>query len=185
MMSADEFEAWRARMGISRRGAAAALHVTEEQVRGFADWSIVIPDSVEEECNWMLVEAKPAAGILRERTDALRGRIFALYPDFEGHFDDAMAYGIGRMFTPHGMMSEFSTYYIRHITAFDSPQLAAFFQDIETIYAADPNDRDGLANAIATCFLENISCTQAGEAGRHLMGPASLRFFMFWHAAYG
>jgi hypothetical protein len=32
--------------------------------------------------------------------------------------------------------------------------------------------------------LENISHTPSGEASISIMGPASLKFFTYWHAGY-
>lgn len=181
MMDAEEFKDWRQRLGISERSAAAALNISPETVRGYADWSLVIPDEIEERCAYLLAHDAPPTGPLRDRTDAFRAELLAWFPGFATAFEDAMRFGIGRMFTPHGLLSEFSTYYLKQVAAYDTPQMAAFFARLEIIFAADPKDRDGLPNAIATCFLENISATPAGEAGLPLMGPACRRFFIGWH----
>lgn len=103
------------------------------------------------------------------------------FPDFEARWPER-GEGVGTEdLTFHRVCSKFSTHYIHDVVDFKAPEVAELFVLIEDVVAADPDDATRFANALCTCFLENISCTWAGEASVVLMGPASHRFFAPWH----
>jgi hypothetical protein len=114
----------------------------------------------------------------------LRDWLVELFPEFIHAFDDPYNSPPDFDYTPHRVCSEFTSYYLERISDFASPQLVELFGVTELIAAADPHDADPVANALLTCFLENISGTDQGHAGRALMGPRSLRFFDGWHYPY-
>ncbi|MCC6984723.1 MAG: hypothetical protein IT535_15785 [Bauldia sp.] len=113
--------------------------------------------------------------------DQFRRRLESVFPGFGETVGDSLFATEDGSLTPHGLCSELSHFYRAHPIDFGSPQIADFFRLVEAIVAADPNDTDPLANALCTCFLENISSTEAGEASRPLMGPATRAFFDPWH----
>ena len=87
----------------------------------------------------------------------------------------------GDEFTAHGICATFSSFYIEHGFRDESDTLSRLFQKIEALIANDPNDQDPVANALCTCFLENIAQLPAGKKSLPLMGPESRKFFMHWH----
>jgi hypothetical protein len=107
-------------------------------------------------------------------------RLHQLFPAFGESLATAY-FMMESEFTPHAVCSQFSTFYRNRVTDFAAPEAVALFDMIEVIAAADPDDTDPVANALLTCFLENISATPAGEASIPLMGPRSRRFFLGWH----
>lgn len=111
---------------------------------------------------------------------ALCRRLHQLFPAFGERLANAY-FIMDSRFTPHAVCSEFGDFYLGRVTDFAAPEVAALFEMIEVIAAADPDDADPVANALFTCFLENISATDAGEASLPLMGPLSRRFFIGWH----
>ena len=114
----------------------------------------------------------------------LRDWLVRLFPDFVEAFADKWYFPDDVGYTPHAVCSAFTSYYLERISDYASPQLVELFDVTEIIAASDPDDTDPVANALLTCFLENISCTDQGHAGRALMGPKSLRFFDGWHYPY-
>jgi hypothetical protein len=108
-----------------------------------------------------------------------------LFPRFRGQWDDLennMHRDDGQ-FTPHGVCAEFSSYFLEHCASATDETLRRLFAFIEGEVASDPEDRDAVANALCTCFLENIALTQAGDRCVRFMGPASTDFFEHWHGA--
>lgn len=114
----------------------------------------------------------------------LQDWLLQLFPDFIELFSDPWYFPPDRVLTPHSVCSEFTGYYRKSISDYAAPEVAEMFRVTEIIIAADRLRTDDIANALCTCFLENISCTDEGHAGRALMGPASLRFFDGWHYPY-
>jgi hypothetical protein len=103
-----------------------------------------------------------------------------LFPEF-GRFLGGAYFMMDYRFTPHAVCSTFTDFYLREPIDYAAAQTSELFATIELIAAADPYDADPVANALFTCFLENISSTAAGEASRPLMGEQSLSFFIGWH----
>ena len=109
-----------------------------------------------------------------------------LYPPFEQCWNaDENLHRDGDDFTAHGVCSAFSSFFQDHALPLNRPAVELLYGTIEQIVAGDPTDNDPVANALCTCFLENISHTQAGEASIPYMGPASRKFFDYWHSSYG
>lgn len=113
--------------------------------------------------------------------DDFRQRLRQLFPTLEAFLASSFFSPDDSPYTPHRLCSEFTTFYLQHVDDYDAPEIIELFRLIEVIVVADPFDRDPLANAVLTCFLENISYTRAGEAGRVHMGSASAAFFAGWH----
>ena len=114
----------------------------------------------------------------------LRDWLVQLFPDFIRMFDDPWYFPPDRELTPHSVCSEFTDYYRTKIPSYTAPEVIEMFRATEIIVAADRLRIDDVANALCTCFLENIAGTDHGHAGRALMGPASLSFFDGWHYPY-
>jgi hypothetical protein len=106
-----------------------------------------------------------------------------LFPEFRDVWDDEdnNFYRTGDDFTAHGFCAEFSHFYIECGATANPGALAKLFQVIEEQIVADPNDQDPVANAVCTCFLENIAQLPAGERSIPFMGPESRKFFAHWH----
>jgi hypothetical protein len=83
-------------------------------------------------------------------------------------------------FTLHGVCTEFSRYVQDQYQDITPAQWEELFDEIE-FRIRQPGESDPLDNALCTCFLENISSTQAGEAAKAWMGPKSRLFFDAWH----
>ena len=114
----------------------------------------------------------------------LRDWLVSLFLDFVPGFGDEWHYEPDGTLTPHHVCSEFTGYYRKHIADYDAPAVVEMFRVTEVINAADPLDFDPVANALCTCFLENIAHSEPGESGRRHMSRNSRRFFDFWHRGY-
>ena len=113
------------------------------------------------------------------------GKLLSLFvqhfPEFQARWDSpANLHREGPSFTAHGLCAEFSTHFIE-CTSPQSEAVASFFATIEEIIAKDPLDEDLTANALCTCFLENIAQTIAGRESIQYMGPASKKYFDSWN----
>ena len=108
-----------------------------------------------------------------------------IYPQFEHYWDtDSNLHRTGDEFTGHGLCSAFSSFFQDQELPLNDFALESLYGKIEQIVSADPNDNDPVANALCTCFLENISYTQAGEISIPYMGPVTRKFFENWHSGY-
>lgn len=114
----------------------------------------------------------------------LKDWLLARFPSFIEMFSDPWYFPPDKVYTPHGVCMEFTDYYRKHISNYDAPEVIELFAMAETVIAADRLKVDDMANALCTCFLENISCTDEGHAGRRHMGPESISFFDGWHYPY-
>ncbi|ARO14239.1 hypothetical protein BVG79_00887 [Ketogulonicigenium robustum] len=76
---------------------------------------------------------------------------------------------------------DFRVFYCDHIADFGLAESVELFRVIEETVAADADDNNPVANALRTCFLEDISSSEVGEASKSLMGPSSRAYFDFWH----
>ncbi len=114
--------------------------------------------------------------------DELHKLLVSLFPGFQSQWDaPGNLHREGNSFTPHGLCAEFSSFY-RAQKELSQEASANLFIAIEQVVSADPNDQDPVANALCTCFLENIAKTEAGEASIPFMGSVSATYFEFWHA---
>ena len=114
----------------------------------------------------------------------LRDWLVQRFPGLAQPLGDPWYYPDDGAYTPHAVCSAFTDIYLRHIADYSAPEVVELFRVTEAILAADPHKTGEVANALCTCFLENISCTDAGHAARPLMGVHSLRFFDGWHYPY-
>lgn len=108
-----------------------------------------------------------------------------VYPQFGQYWnsDDNLCRD-GDDFTAHGVCSAFSSYFQEHALPLNNPAVGSLYATIEHIVAGDPSDNDSVANALCTCFLENIAQTRAGEASIQYMGAVSRKVFDSWHLGY-
>ncbi len=108
-----------------------------------------------------------------------------LFPEFRARWDDEdnNMNRNGDDFTAHGICAEFSHFYIEKGFTAEPTIIGKLFQKIEELVASDPEDRDPVANAVCTCFLENIAQLEAGERSLAVMGPVSRKFFQYWHGS--
>lgn len=106
-----------------------------------------------------------------------------LFPPFRKQWDDEHnnMNRTGDDFTAHGVCAEFSSFYIAHGLAADPSTLDRLFKKLEALVVGDPDDKDPAANAVCTCFLENIAQLPAGEKSIRYMGPETRKFFAHWH----
>ena len=106
-----------------------------------------------------------------------------LFPTFRDQWDDEEnnMNRNGDDFTAHGVCAEFTFFYIQHGLTAEASVLARLFQKIEELVVSDPKDQDPVANAVCTCFLENIAQLPSGEGSIPFMGPESGKFFAHWH----
>ncbi len=83
-------------------------------------------------------------------------------------------------YTYHGVCLEFTEFFKKNYDSFTSSQLTELFDFIEHWMRKDPGDKMELVNALATCFLENIVLTEAGEMSRKHMGQTTCRYVAQW-----
>lgn len=105
-----------------------------------------------------------------------------LFPHFQAHwYAKDNYYREGDNFSEHGLWAAFSNFFRENIDGFSDQSLKELFSEIEAVVSVDPNDINPMANAMCTCFLENISSTKAGSRSLNYMGKASKEFFNYWH----
>jgi hypothetical protein len=115
---------------------------------------------------------------------ALLGRLVALFPDFQSHWDrpgNCFRDDDGS-FTLHGAFAELAGFFQERCKSLPAQRVAALGTFVSECMAS--NDAE-LENAAATCFVENV----AGEAcdrqlARHLTGPAQ-RYWQAWKGRAG
>lgn len=107
------------------------------------------------------------------------------FPDFQRRWqrDDNLFVGEEGAFTAHGVCVEFSHYFVESDCGDDREATANLFRLIETVLQEDTRDASPIANALATCFLENIAGTPAGARSLEFMGPISLKYTTVWGGA--
>lgn len=86
----------------------------------------------------------------------------------------------GEAWTEHGLWSCFAEFLYDGHVVLTGARFERLFAKIERVVARDPNDEDVMANAMCTCFLENLAKTPAGSELREYMGPKSRRYFDAW-----
>jgi len=112
--------------------------------------------------------------------EALVDRLSALFPDFRAHWDDPgnCFRDDDGAFTLHGVFAEFTSFYRERHAALPAVRVAALGVFVSACMA--PADDGPLANAAATCFVENIAgepCDR--ELSPHLTGEAR-RYWLAW-----
>lgn len=104
----------------------------------------------------------------------------SLFPEFEKYWDsEGDIYRDGEDFNIYGVCSVFSWYFRDNYLEFSQKNLTTLFQKIEEVLS-DEKELDA-ANALCTCFLENIAGEEVGRFSREFMGSKSKEFFDFWH----
>ncbi len=89
------------------------------------------------------------------------------------------------VYTPHHVCSVLTAFFRDGQVDYASPRVVALFAMIEEVVARDHRGFTPISNAFFTCFLENLSCTPAGEACLPHMGSVSSTFFLSWHLPGG
>lgn len=107
------------------------------------------------------------------------------FPSFKAQWESEDNYNIFEdgSFSSAGLCAEFSQYYIDEFSSIDRQKLEGLFSSIEVVLGNSglENELLELANSLKSCFLENISQTEAGETSKGFMGEATRRFFDDWH----
>jgi hypothetical protein len=114
---------------------------------------------------------------------AALGLFLEHYPEFKSAWQspEHLHNGAGE-FTAHGVCAEFASFFAANAGAMDRPRAAGMLEQVERVVQSDPDGFGTLANALCTCFLENIAQTEVGRAVAPLMGPVSHRYFKEWDA---
>jgi hypothetical protein len=113
--------------------------------------------------------------------NSLTSLLLSLFPGFAQYWDTEDIHRENdRSFTSHGLMSSFTHYFRSNWQHVSSESLTVFGDEIEKIVAADPNDESEVANAICTCFLENIAGAEAGTALEPYLGKECKVFYDHW-----
>ncbi len=103
-----------------------------------------------------------------------------LFPEFEKFWDsEGDIYYEDGDYSIYGVSSVFSWYFKDNYKEFSQQELVLLFQKIEEV-VADEEDLDA-ANALCTCFLENIAGEDVGNFSRKFMGSKSREFFDYWN----
>lgn len=114
--------------------------------------------------------------------DLLR-KLFVIAPDFETCWESSHNDAIHEdgSFTLHGICCRFAEFFRQRYELFTQEQLTELFWLVEH-YLDDP-DEYGLpvANALCTCFLEDIASEPCGEFAKPFMGSQSRSLFDQWH----
>ncbi|WP_226662456.1 hypothetical protein [Microbulbifer aggregans] len=107
-------------------------------------------------------------------TEDYLSKLVAIFPGFEESWKNEDIYREDDgSFTEHSLMACLTDFYRNHFKLYTKSQCIAFSQLMEGIVAPDPDDSDLLANAICTCFLENIAGDKEGEFLRPFLGKLS------------
>lgn len=112
------------------------------------------------------------------RRDDLLELLCTLFPAFRSYWlADNNYFRNVDDYTSHGICACFSHFYSAFLGQSDDADISRLFASIESVIADDKEDVDATANAVATCFLENIAGTVSGERAKKFMGEASRRYF--------
>lgn len=112
---------------------------------------------------------------------SLSSMLLSLFPGFTPYWDAEDIYRADdRSFTAHGLMSSFTDYFRDNWQLVSTDSLKSLGEEIERIVAADPNDESDVANAICTCFLENIAGEEAGTAFEPYLGKECKAYYDHW-----
>jgi hypothetical protein len=102
-------------------------------------------------------------------------------PEFKEIWEsDANFFREGLNYTSHGVCAEFSHYFIDNFYRFSEDNLKRLFEQIENVISRGAKDENETANALCTCFLENISQTEAGNIAKKYLGNFSKEYFEYW-----
>src|SRR5262245_34468215 len=110
---------------------------------------------------------------------AILGRLITLLPDFAAAWDNSDNYfrEDNGSFSQCGVFAKFSHYFRESYEQVSSTQIAALGRFVSECAASTDTD---LADAAATCFLENVAGERFNsDFRRHLSGEA-LRYYSLW-----
>lgn len=117
--------------------------------------------------------------------DSLFLYLMERFPDFNRVWKSEDNYNVldDGSFTAAGLCAEFSQYYIDTFNLIDRKCKENLFEAIECILdEAEKNiELVDFSHCIKSCFIENISQTDAGEFSKVFMGPITRKFFDEWH----
>ena len=105
----------------------------------------------------------------------------SIFPEFNRIWESkSNLFCEGDIYTSHGVCAEFSYYFKENYLEFSNEQLRMLFNKIEEIVET-PKNGDQVANALYTCFLENIAQTKSGDYAKQFMGRKSKEYFSYWN----
>ncbi|WP_330962011.1 hypothetical protein [Photobacterium sp. 53610] len=113
--------------------------------------------------------------------------LISLFPTFKQYWSSDDNYNLKEdgSFDLSGLCAEFSQYYIDEFQLLGEGEKKMLFDTIEAILANDNAIGDEcsivMANCLKSCFIENISQTEAGENSKELMGKLTREVFNQWH----
>ena len=107
------------------------------------------------------------------------------FPNFREQWESENNYNVTEdgIFTLEGLCAEFSQYYIDNYSFIEQREETKLFEIIEDILNSSKSNRDllDLSHSLKSCFLENISQTEAGDLSKSDMGKETRKFFDEWH----
>lgn len=110
-------------------------------------------------------------------------KLFSIVPDFakSWHSKENCFLNKDGTATLHGVCAQLSLYMEYEFASLTAEQWRELFAFVEDNVNGSEGPETQLDNALNTCFLENICCTQAGERAKPHMGPRSRWYFDQWH----
>lgn len=113
--------------------------------------------------------------------EGLKLNIINMFPEFEIHWEhEDLRKEDNGDYTAHGLMGSFTDFYRDHYLEFEPNQLKGFCDFIEDIVQSDSNDKSDVANAICTCFLENIAGDEEAQKIDPLLGKICKEYYLKW-----
>lgn len=104
--------------------------------------------------------------------------LIKIIPTFADHWKNDDIYKEDDVsFTPHGLMGSFLDFYQNNHEYLNPQQLSRLCLEFEKIVSADIFDKDPVANAICTMFLELLVDTKLGEKIEPFLGKACKKFW--------
>lgn len=108
--------------------------------------------------------------------------VVSLFPDFDEYWNSYDNYFLDDdgEFSVSGVCAQLSHYFYEEDKIREIPEasIAKLFDFIEVELNTNNSILD---DAICTCFLENIACTEAGEYVQKFMGEKAKSYFLDWH----
>lgn len=114
-------------------------------------------------------------------TDMLiESEILEMFPEFKDRWgsEDNLFREDNGSFTLCGLFAEFSHFVRERLFDFNQDRKSTLFAKVETWIASDSSE---LNEAVATCFLENLTGEELSSELRPLLGPKSLEYFESWN----
>ncbi len=113
--------------------------------------------------------------------DELLELLCRLFPAFRPYWhDEENCFKDLDDYSVHGICACFSHYFSEDFGQHNDAALSQLFASFEAIIVCDKGGDNTAANAVTTCFLENMAGTVVGERARTFMGEESRRYFEYW-----